>query len=47
MNFTNLKKSDPEIMNIVELETKTTRTFGTNCFENFVTPQVMEAMGSH
>lgn len=47
MNFTNLKKSDPEIMNIVELETNRQREhLELIASENFVTPQVMEAMGS-
>lgn len=47
MDFTSLKKSDPKIMEIIELETKRQREhIELIASENFVTPQVMEAMGS-
>ena len=47
MDFSNLKKYDPEIMEIVELETNRQREhLELIASENFVTPQVMEAMGS-
>ncbi|MBU5439604.1 serine hydroxymethyltransferase [Tissierella sp. MSJ-40] len=47
MDFTNLKKYDPEVMNIVEMETNRQRKhIELIASENFVTPQVMEAMGS-
>ncbi|NLV75712.1 MAG: serine hydroxymethyltransferase [Tissierellia bacterium] len=47
MDFTNLKKSDPQVMEIIELETKRQREhIELIASENFVTPQVMEAMGS-
>lgn len=47
MDFTNLKKFDPEVMKTIELETKRQREhLELIASENFVTPQVMEAMGS-
>ncbi|NMB27845.1 MAG: serine hydroxymethyltransferase [Tissierellia bacterium] len=47
MDFSNLKKYDSEIMNIIELETNRQREhLELIASENFVTPQVMEAMGS-
>ena len=47
MDFTNLRNKDPEIMKIVELETNRQREhLELIASENFVTPQVMEAMGS-
>lgn len=47
MDFTNLRKYDPEVMKIVELETNRQRNkIELIASENFVTPQVMEAMGS-
>ncbi|HSH34749.1 serine hydroxymethyltransferase [Schnuerera sp.] len=47
MDFTNLKKHDPEIMETIELETKRQQEhIELIASENFVTPQVMEAMGS-
>jgi len=47
MDFTNLRKKDPEIMEIIEMETNRQREhLELIASENFVTPQVMEAMGS-
>lgn len=47
MDFSNLKKYDSEVMNIIELETNRQREhLELIASENFVTPQVMEAMGS-
>ncbi|SHI03678.1 serine hydroxymethyltransferase [Sporanaerobacter acetigenes] len=47
MDFTNLRKYDPEVMKIVELETNRQRNkIELIASENFVSPQVMEAMGS-
>ncbi len=47
MDFTNLKKNDPRIMEIIEMETNRQREhLELIASENFVTPQVMEAMGS-
>ena len=47
MDFSNLKKYDPEIMEVIELETNRQREhLELIASENFVTPQVMEAMGS-
>ncbi|MCF6461368.1 serine hydroxymethyltransferase [Clostridium sp. Cult3] len=47
MDFTNLKKFDPKVMEIIELETKRQREhIELIASENFVTPQIMEAMGS-
>ena len=47
MNFTNLEKFDSKVMEIIELETKRQREhIELIASENFVTPQVMEAMGS-
>jgi glycine hydroxymethyltransferase len=47
MDFENLKKYDPEVMNIIEKETNRQREhIELIASENFVTPQVMEAMGS-
>ncbi|MCF6466458.1 serine hydroxymethyltransferase [Clostridium sp. Cult2] len=47
MDFTNLKKFDPEVMKTIELETKRQQEhIELIASENFVTPQVMEAMGS-
>lgn len=47
MDFTNLKKKDPKIMEIIEMETNRQREhLELIASENFVTPQVMEAMGS-
>ncbi|QQY78745.1 glycine hydroxymethyltransferase [Keratinibaculum paraultunense] len=47
MDFKNLKKSDPEVMKIIELETQRQREhIELIASENFVSPQVMEAMGS-
>ncbi|NMB07820.1 MAG: serine hydroxymethyltransferase [Tissierellia bacterium] len=47
MDFTNLRNKDPEIMEIIEMETNRQREhLELIASENFVTPQVMEAMGS-
>ena len=47
MDFTNLSKNDPEIMKIIEMETNRQREhLELIASENFVSPQVMEAMGS-
>ncbi len=47
MNFTNLKKSDPKVMEIIEMEIQRQREhIELIASENFVSPQVMEAMGS-
>lgn len=47
MDFSNLKKYDPEIMKVIELETERQRhNIELIASENFVSPQVMEAMGS-
>ena len=47
MDFTNLRNKDPEIMEILEMETNRQREhLELIASENFVTPQVMEAMGS-
>lgn len=47
MNFTNLKRLDPEVMETIELEIKRQQEhIELIASENFVTPQVMEAMGS-
>jgi glycine hydroxymethyltransferase len=47
MDFTNLKKYDPKVMDIIEMETNRQREhIELIASENFVTPQVMEAMGS-
>lgn len=47
MDFTNLKKSDPKVMEIIELEIQRQREhIELIASENFVSPQVMEAMGS-
>ncbi len=47
MDFTNLSKNDPEIMEIIEMETNRQREhLELIASENFVSPQVMEAMGS-
>ncbi len=47
MDFTNLQNKDPEIMEIIEMETNRQREhLELIASENFVTPQVMEAMGS-
>ncbi len=47
MDFTNLKKNDSRIMEIIEMETNRQREhLELIASENFVTPQVMEAMGS-
>ncbi|MCF6462727.1 serine hydroxymethyltransferase [Clostridium sp. Cult1] len=47
MDFTNLKKFDPEVMETIELETRRQQEhIELIASENFVTPQVMEAMGS-
>lgn len=48
MDFTNLTKRDPEIMELIEQETDRQRKhIELIASENFVTPQVMEAAGSH
>ncbi len=47
MNFDNLKNSDPEIFEVIEKETARQRNnIELIASENFVTPAVMEAMGS-
>lgn len=47
MNFTNLKKFDAEVMETIELEIKRQQEhIELIASENFVSPQVMEAMGS-
>ena len=47
MDFTNLSNKDPKIMEIIEMETNRQREhLELIASENFVTPQVMEAMGS-
>lgn len=47
MDFTNLSSKDPEIMETIKLETERQRQhLELIASENFVTPQVMEAMGS-
>jgi glycine hydroxymethyltransferase len=47
MDFENLKKFDPEVMKIIEMETDRQRNkIELIASENFVSPQVMEAMGS-
>lgn len=47
MDFTNLKKHDPEVMKIIDLESKRQdEHMELIASENFVTPQIMEAMGS-
>lgn len=47
MDFTNLKKNDSRIMEIIEMETNRQKDhLELIASENFVTPQVMEAMGS-
>lgn len=48
MNFNELAKNDPEMMNLIDEEIKRQkRHIELIASENFVTPQVMEAMGSH
>lgn len=48
MDFTNLTKYDPEIMDLIQMETNRQRKhIELIASENFVTPQVMEAAGSH
>lgn len=48
MDFANLKKYDPEVMETIELEIgRQQEHIELIASENFVTPQVMEAMGSH
>lgn len=47
MDFANLSKNDPEIMEIIKMETNRQREhLELIASENFVSPQVMEAMGS-
>lgn len=47
MDFSNLRKADSEVMKFIEMETKRQREkIELIASENFVTPQVMEAMGS-
>ncbi len=47
MDFSNLRKFDPEIMKVIELETERQRSkIELIASENFVSKQVMEAMGS-
>lgn len=47
MDFRNLIKFDPEVMDTIELEIKRQQEhIELIASENFVTPQVMEAMGS-
>lgn len=47
MDFSNLKKYDPEIMEVIEMETNRQRNkIELIASENFVSKQVMEAMGS-
>ncbi|NLW22768.1 MAG: serine hydroxymethyltransferase, partial [Tissierellia bacterium] len=47
MDFTNLKKYDPEVMEAIELEINRQREhLELIASENFVSSQVMEAMGS-
>ena len=47
MDFSDLKKYDLEVMNVIEMETNRQREhIELIASENFVTPQVMEAMGS-
>ncbi len=47
MDYSNLKKHDPEIMKVIEMETDRQRNkIELIASENFVSPQVMEAMGS-
>ncbi|CCQ96020.1 serine hydroxymethyltransferase [[Clostridium] ultunense Esp] len=47
MDFSNLKRFDPEVMETIELEIKRQQEhIELIASENFVTPQVMEAMGS-
>ncbi|WMM26821.1 serine hydroxymethyltransferase [Tissierella sp. MB52-C2] len=48
MDFTNLAKYDPEVMNIIEMElNRQKKHIELIASENFVTPQVMEAAGSY
>lgn len=48
MDFTNLKKHDSEIMELIDMETNRQRKhIELIASENFVTPQVMEAQGSY
>lgn len=48
MEFTNLTKHDPEVMNIIEMELKRQQKhIELIASENFVSPQVMEAAGSY
>lgn len=48
MYYTNLEKNDPEIMDLITEETNRQRAhIELIASENFVTPQVMEASGSH
>lgn len=48
MDFTNLAKYDPEVMNIIETElNRQKKHIELIASENFVTPQVMEAAGSY
>ena len=48
MNFNELAKNDPKMMNLIDEEIKRQRRhIELIASENFVTPQVMEAMGSH
>ena len=48
MDFTNLTKHDPEVMNIIEMElNRQKKHIELIASENFVTPQVMEAAGSY
>lgn len=48
MDFSNLTKYDPEVMNIVEMElNRQQKHIELIASENFVTPQVMEAAGSY
>jgi len=48
MDFSNLTKHDPEVMNIIEMEfNRQKKHIELIASENFVTPQVMEAAGSY
>ncbi|TCU65386.1 serine hydroxymethyltransferase, partial [Tissierella praeacuta] len=48
MDFSNLTKYDPEVMNIIEKEfNRQKKHIELIASENFVTPQVMEAAGSY
>lgn len=48
MDFLNLAKHDPEVMNIIEMElNRQKKHIELIASENFVTPQVMEAAGSY